>query len=264
MIGAQEHVAGAHARRAGRVLVITIDRPHVRNAVDAATSYAIDAFVTEAEADPEIGAIVITGAGDRAFSSGMDLKEAAERGTGHGLVPGRGFCGITERSISKPVIAAVNGAAVAGGLELVLACDLVVASETAVFGLPEVKRGLVALTGGVQRLARQLPRAAALEIILCGTTMTAERFRELGVVNRVVPAATVLDEALSMAEAMLENSWHAIRHGKALFGRSLELSLKESLALGRTLYDEILHSADSIEGVRAYAEKRDAKFGRDA
>jgi enoyl-CoA hydratase/carnithine racemase len=257
----EEHPSVLSERRGG-VTVVTIDRPRVRNAVDAATSYAVDAAVSAAEADPDTGAIVVTGTGDRAFCSGMDMKEASIRGTGLGLIPGRGFCGITERAVSKPLIAAVNGAAVAGGFEIVLACDLVVAAEGAAFGLPEIKRGLVALTGGVQRLAGQLPRAAAMEIILTGKPVSAERLLELGVINRVVPANRVLQAAIELADAVLANSWHAIGHAKALFDFSRDAPLPEAIAHGRTLYDAVLHSSDSVEGVAAYAEKRSARFAK--
>ena len=129
---------GILLRRAGETLIITINRPERANAVDAATSLAVDAAVREAETDASIGAIILTGAGLRAFCSGMDMKEAAEKGPGLGLIPGRGFCGITERHVEKPLIAAVNGAAFAGGFELALACDAVIASEAAEFALPEV------------------------------------------------------------------------------------------------------------------------------
>ena len=254
---------GARAERIGDVLVVTIDRPHVRNAVDAETSFLIDRLVSEGETDPGVGAIVLTGAGDRAFCSGMDMKEAAVRGSGHGLIPGRGFCGVTERRIAKPLIGAINGHAVAGGFEITLACDLVVASRDAVFALPEVKRGLVAFTGGVQRLARQLPRAAAMEIILCAAPVPASRLLELGVVNRVVPGPDVLAEALSLARAMLANSWYALKHARTLFDTARDLTLDEAIAFGHALGAEIMTSPASREGVGAYAEHRSARFDRE-
>ncbi|WP_293855068.1 enoyl-CoA hydratase-related protein [uncultured Alsobacter sp.] len=254
---------GARAERIGDVLVVTIDRPHVRNAVDADTSFLIDRLVGEGEADPAVGAIVLTGAGDRAFCSGMDMKEAAVRGAGHGLIPGRGFCGVTERRVAKPLIAAINGHAVAGGFELALACDLVVAAEGAVFALPEVKRGLVAFTGGVQRLARQLPRAAAMEIILCAAAIPAQRLCELGVVNRVVPAPRVLPEALALAQTMLANGWSALRHARALFDDAQDVSMEEAIAIGHRMGAQILNSPESREGVGAYAEHRSARFVRE-
>lgn len=256
-------VPGARAERIGDMLVVTIDRPHVRNAVDAETSYLVDRLVSDGEADPAIGAIVLTGAGDRSFCSGMDMKEAAVHGSGRGLIPGRGFCGVTERRVAKPLVAAVNGHAVAGGFEIALACDLVVASEDAVFSLPEVKRGLVAFTGGVQRLARQLPRAAAMEIILCAAPMPARRLLDLGVVNRAVPPSQVLPEALALAQSMLANSWSALRHARILFDAAQDVSIDEAIALGHRLGAEILDSRESREGVGAFAEHRPARFSRE-
>lgn len=248
------------SERFGALQLINLNRPTVSNAMDAAGSHLVDRFVREAEADPEIGAIVVTGSGERAFCAGMDLKEAAERGAGHGLVPGAGFCGLTERAIAKPVIAAVNGAAVAGGLEIALACDMIVAAEGAVFALPEVKRGMVAFTGGVQRLARQLPRASAMELILCGTPVSAERLRELGVVNRVVPRGDLLSETFALAETMLANSWPALRFAKELFDHARDEPLAAAIARGHANADRLMRSDDSREGIAAYAEHRAASF----
>jgi enoyl-CoA hydratase/carnithine racemase len=248
------------AERDGAVLVITLNRPRVANCVDAATSYEIDRLIGEAEADDGIGAIILTAAGDRVFCSGMDLKEASGSGVGQGLVPGRGFCGVTERAFTKPVICAVNGAAVAGGMEIALACDMIVAADHAVFGVPEVKRGLFPWAGGVQRLARHLPRQIALEIILTGGNFAAQRMYDLGIVNRVVPRESLRTEALALANAMLANSWPAIRYARRLFDAAQDMPLAGSLALGHALGREMLALDDAREGVRAYAEKRDAKF----
>ncbi len=253
-------MSGIELETHGRCRVIRLNRPHVRNAVDAATSYEVDAALTEADNDDAIGAVIFTGAGDRAFCSGMDLKEAAERGIGHGLIPGRGFCGITERTISKPVIAAINGAAVAGGFEITLACDMVVAADHAVFGLSEAKRGLFAYAGGVQRLARALPRAIGMEIILTANPMGAQRMYELGVVNRVVPYADLMKEALALAEAVLANAPVGLIGGKRLFDASIDVTLERAMQIGHELGAELLHGNDSAEGVKAYAQKRDAQF----
>lgn len=247
----------------GAVLIITLNRPARRNAADRSMSRAVDTLLRAAEADDSIGAIVLTGAGDRAFCSGMDLKEAAVTGAGGGLIPGRGFCGITETPCTKPLLAAVNGAAVAGGFEICLACDLVVAADTAVFGLPEVARGMVAFTGGVQRLARGLPRAAAMEFILTGCYLSAARLHALGLVNRVVPQARVLDEALVLAEAVLANSWHALRNAKALYEDTRDMDLLEGLAHGHAQADALMHSDASREGIAAYAAGRPARFEKD-
>lgn len=249
--------------RHGAVQVITLNRPHVSNAMDAAGSYLVDRYLREAEADPEIGAIVLTGAGNRAFCAGMDLKEAAERGAGHGLVPGAGFCGVTERVISKPVIGAINGAAVAGGFEISLACDMLIAVEGTAFGLPEVKRGMVAFTGGVQRLAQQLPRQLGMEIMCLGTLLTAEQLHAHGVVNRVVPADRLMDETLAFATEMLDNSWKAIAFGKELFNHAMHEPLADAIARGHADADRLMRSQDSREGIAAYAEHRKADFRKE-
>ena len=249
--------------RRGAVQVITLNRPRVSNAMNAEGSYLVDRFLREAEATPEVGAIVLTGTGDRAFCAGMDLKEAAVRGAGGGLVPGAGFCGLTERIVEKPVLGAINGAAVAGGFEMALACDMLVAAEGAVFGLPEVKRGMVAFSGGVQRLAQQLPRQIAMEIVTVGTLLPARRLEALGIVNRVVPGDRVLAETLALAEAMLENSWNAVTFGKELFNHAMYEPLPDAIARGHADADRLMRSDDSREGIAAYAEHRDAQFGKD-
>lgn len=249
--------------RRGAVQIITLNRPGVSNAVDAEGSYLVDRFVREAEAATEVGAIVLTGTGGRAFCAGMDLKEAARRGAGGGLVPGAGFCGLTERVVAKPVLGAVNGAAVAGGFEIALACDMLVAAEHAVFGLPEVKRGMVAFSGGVQRLAQQLPRQIAMEMVTVGALLPARRMEALGIVNRVVPGERVLDETLALADAMLENSWNAVCFGKELFNHAMNEPLPDAIARGHADADRLMRSEDSREGIAAYAEHRDADFNKD-
>ena len=247
----------------GNVRVLRIDRPKASNSLDAATSAALDAAVTEAEADDAIGAMVITGTGDRAFCAGMDLKEAAEHGAGHGLIPGRGFGGITERKRDKPLIAAINGTAVAGGFEIMMACDMVFAAEHALMGVSEVKRGLFAFAGGIQRLAQQVPRATALAMIMTGELFPARRLYDLGVVTEVVPGDELMERTLAVTGGMLENSWQAIRNGRELYELSTGVSIEQALALGNAWGKATLDSADSREGVTAYAEKRGASFGKD-
>ena len=241
---------------------LTINRPEARNALNAAVREGLWDGIRRFNDDANAQVLVLTGAGDKAFCAGMDLKEAAERGAGHGLVPGAGFCGVTERVIEKPVIGAINGAAVAGGLEISLACDCLIAAEGVLFGLPEVKRGMVAFTGGVQRLAQQVPRQIGMEIITCGTLFPAERLYDLGVVNRVVPRARLMDEALAFADTMLANSWKAIRFGKALFNDAQNEPLPAAINRGHANADRLMRSEDSREGIAAYAEKRDANFRR--
>ncbi|AUW59574.1 enoyl-CoA hydratase [Sphingobium sp. SCG-1] len=255
-------MSGLIVERHGPVLLLVIDREARRNALDAATSAAIDRQIGAAEADESIGAIIITGSGDRAFCSGMDMKEAAEIGVGHGLIPGHGFAGITERRRTKPLIAAVNGFAVAGGFEIALACDIIIAADHAMFGLSEVKRGLFAFAGGVQRLARQVPRSAAMSIIMTGEPVPAARMYELGVVSEVVPADQLRQRALDLAQAMLQNSWEAIRNGKLLYEMAADMPVEQGLRYGAAFGRATLQSADSREGIAAFSEGRDANFDR--
>lgn len=253
-------MAGLIEERRGAICLLTIDRPARANALDAATSAALDEAVSRAEADPEVGAIVLTASGGRAFCAGMDMKEAAEQGVGRGLIPGRGFGGITERQRAKPLIAVVNGAAVAGGFEIVLACDMVFAAPHAVFGLSEVKRGLFAYAGGVQRIARQLPRATGLAMVLTGEPLPADRMHQLGLVTDIFDADVLQERALGVVEAMLEHSWDAIGHALALYDASRAMPEDMALRFGRRFGDATLGTADAREGVSAFAQGRGAKY----
>jgi len=255
-------MTGLIVEHRGPVCLLTIDRVAARNALDAATSRALDAAITAAEADPGVGAMILTGAGDKAFCSGMDLKEAERIGAGHGLIPGRGFGGITERRRIKPLIAAINGTAVAGGFEIMLACDMVFAADHALMGLSEVKRGLFAFAGGIQRLAAQVPRAAALAMIMTGELLPARRLYELGVVTEVLPADQLLERAMAVTQTMLSHSWQAIRNGRELYELSCSMEISQALAVGNAWGKATLDSADSREGITAFAQKRDAGFGQ--
>lgn len=255
-------MTGLIVERRGAVCLLTIDREDARNALDAATSHAMDEAISAAEADPAVGAMIVTGAGNRAFCAGMDLKEAERIGAGHGLIPGRGFGGITERRRSKPLIAAINGTAVAGGFEIMMACDMVFAAEHALMGVSEVKRGLFAFAGGIQRLAAQVPRATALAMIMTGELLPARRLYELGVVTEVVPGDGLLSRALEVTQAMLANSWQAINNGRELYELSTGMDTAQALAVGNAWGKATLASADSREGITAYAQKRVAEFGQ--
>ncbi|WP_285017477.1 enoyl-CoA hydratase-related protein [Novosphingobium sp. fls2-241-R2A-195] len=255
-------MTGLIVERRGAVCLLTIDREDARNALDAATSHAMDEAISAAEADPAVGAMIVTGAGNRAFCAGMDLKEAERIGAGHGLIPGRGFGGITERRRSKPLIAAINGTAVAGGFEIMMACDMVFAAEHALMGVSEVKRGLFAFAGGIQRLAAQVPRATALAMIMTGELLPARRLYELGVVTEVVPGDGLLSRALEVTQAMLANSWQAINNGRELYELSTGMDTAQALAVGNAWGKATLASADSREGIAAYAQKRVADFGQ--
>ncbi|RSN55053.1 enoyl-CoA hydratase [Amycolatopsis sp. WAC 04182] len=249
----------ATLRRIGHVALITLNRPHVMNAVNAAMSVAVEAAVDEFAADPELRVGVLTGAG-RAFSAGADLKEVA---AGRPLITReqreRGFGGFLKRRLDKPVIAAVNGYAFGGGTELMLACDLAVMSETAELGLPEVTRGIIAAGGGLLRLARRVPLAVALEATLTGAPITAESALHWGLVNRVVPQEKVLDEALALANVIAANAPLAVQASKRVIHQMLALGSDWEPAAWELSDAEavtIMKTADAREGPRAFAEKR--------
>jgi enoyl-CoA hydratase/carnithine racemase len=239
------------------LLLLTIQCEARRNALDAATSAMIDQAIEAAERDPAINAVLLTAIGTRAFCSGMDMKEAAENGAGHGLIPGRGFAGITEARRAKPLIVAVNGTAVAGGFEIVLAADIVVAAEHALFGLAEVKRGLFAFAGGIQRLARSVPRATALAMILTGETITAQRAFELGLISEVVPSHEVLARAIAIGEQLLGYDPETLRRSKLLHDFAADAPIGESLRFGRAFGEETLNSGASIEAIAGFARGPD-------
>jgi crotonobetainyl-CoA hydratase len=246
--------------RRGHVLVLTINRPQARNAVDADVSLALGLAVERADADPEVRALVLTGAGDQAFCAGADLKAIAR---GEPLVPaGRedwGFAGFVSHFTSKPTIAAVNGIALGGGTELVLACDLVVAVESASLGLPEVKRGLIAGAGGAFRIGRQLPPKLALELLLTGRPLPVAEAMRWGLVNRVVPAGQALAGALELAEEIAGNAPLAVQGSKRLaygVGAAGRTDERELWELTEAEIRHILTTEDALEGPTAFAEKR--------
>ncbi|MFZ5707458.1 MAG: enoyl-CoA hydratase/isomerase family protein [Pseudomonadota bacterium] len=247
---------GVRIEDRGAVRIITIDRERRSNALDVAASEAIDQAVDAAERDPAIRVVLLTAAGERSFCAGMDLKEAAERGPGHGLVPGRGFAGITERRRTKPLIVAANGAVVAGGFELALAADIVIAADHAIFGLAEVKRGLFAFAGGVQRLARSVPRATALHIVLTGEPIGAARALELGLISEVVPRDRLMPRAIELAETIAGFDRDTVRRALALHDFAADAPIAESLSFGRAYGEETLGGLATQEGIRAYAEGR--------
>ncbi|MEV0947063.1 crotonase/enoyl-CoA hydratase family protein [Rhodococcus sp. NPDC049939] len=244
--------------RRGGVGIITLNRPAALNAVNGALSTAVGTLLEQADADPEVRVVVITGSG-RAFCAGADLKAlAAGESTGAKGHPEWGFAGYAQHWVSKPTIAAVNGFALGGGTELVLASDLAVVDEEAELGLPEVKRGLFAAAGGVIRLQQQIPKKVALEIALTGEPITAAQAKELGLVNRVAPAGTALEVALELAEQIAVNAPLSVRESKAMIHRTASESdwgakvWEANIAAIATIFA----SADAVEGPRAFAEKR--------
>jgi enoyl-CoA hydratase len=239
--------------RRGHVLVITINRPEARNAFDGATAAAMEAAIDRFDEDPELRIAIITGAG-KAFSAGQDLKAAA-RGD-MGVAKRRGGFGIMARPPSKPVIAAVEGAAVAGGLELCLACDLIVAARDARMGVPEARHNLVAVGGALFRLPRRIPYHVAMELALTAETPSAERFHELGLVNRLAEPGRSLEVALELAERILENGPMAVAASKQIVQKSFEWAEEEAWREQMKFAAPVMQSEDMQEGLRAFAEKR--------
>jgi enoyl-CoA hydratase len=244
--------------RHGHVELVRLNRESARNAIDGATTRALSSAFDELTGDPDVWVVVLTGTGDRAFCAGMDLKAFASGEVGDILSAPGGFAGVAARKFPKPLIAAVNGAALAGGFEIVLACDLVVAAEHAVFGIPEVKRGLAAAGGGLIRLAKRTPRAIALELALTGESINAQRALAYGLVNRVVPADQLISEALALAELICANAPVAVRVSKELMKRSLDLTEEAAWTLNAELTGPVFASRDALEGATAFAEKRPA------
>ncbi|MCD2197973.1 crotonase/enoyl-CoA hydratase family protein [Actinomycetospora endophytica] len=234
------------------VLVITLDRPSKRNAVDGRTSRALAAALDDLDGDPDLAVGVLTGAGGT-FCAGMDLAAFLDGDAPE--VPGRGFGGLTEAPPSKPLVAAVEGYALAGGCELVLACDLVVAAEDATFGLPEVGLGLIAGSGGLLRLPHRIPRAKAAELALTGDRFTATDAHGWGLVNRLVAPGTAQDAAVELATRIARNAPLALAATKRLLAAS-DLPPDEAWARQRTELHAIKATADAQEGARAFAEKR--------
>jgi len=235
------------------VAVLTINRPAARNAVDLATTHQLAAAVDDAEARDDVAVLVLTGAGGT-FCSGMDLKAVA-RGEEPAL-PGRGFAGVTEAPPSKPLIAAVEGWALAGGFELVLACDLVVAARDARFGIPEVKRSLVAAGGGVLRLPKTLPYQRAMELALTGDPMGAEEAHRFGLVNALTEPGGALTGARALAARIAVNGPLAIRATKQLVAGAVRWTDRELLDHQVGVTRPVFDSADAREGAVAFAEKR--------
>lgn len=242
------------------VMIITINRPAARNAVNAAVSTGIGNALEQARSDSQIRAVVITGAGDKSFCAGADLK-ALSRGESvyHPEHPEWGFAGFVRHFIDKPVLAAVNGTALGGGAEMVLACDLVVAGQSTTLGLPEVKRGLIAGAGGAFRIMDQLPPKIAAELLFTGDPLPAVDAAKWGLVNKVVPDEDVLDAALGLAERIAANAPLSVQSSKRVaFGVDLGVVTDEQAAWQRSEREstELLKSEDAREGPRAFAEKR--------
>jgi crotonobetainyl-CoA hydratase len=250
----------ARIDRRGNVMVITINRPEARNAVNAAVSAAVGDALAEAQRDPDVRVVVITGAGDKSFCAGADLKAIARRENIYHPEHGEwGFAGYVRHFIDKPTIAAVNGTALGGGTELALASDLVVARESATFGLPEVKRGLIAAAGGVFRIAEQLPRKVAMELLFTGEPMSSADALRWGLINQVVPDGSELDAAIALAERITVNAPLAVQASKRVAcGADDGVITDDEAGWERTTreFPTLLRSDDAKEGPLAFAEKR--------
>lgn len=243
-------------RLPGHVALVTINRPDARNAVNGEVAQGLDAAITETEADVEVWVVILTGSGNDAFSAGADLK-AVSGGRGHELRTERGgFAGFVHAPRSKPWIAAVNGPALAGGCELALACDLRVAVPQARFGLPEVKRGLIASAGGLYRLPRALPQAMALEMILTGDPIPAERAFALGMVNALAERDGLIAAAQALAARITVNAPVAVRHSLGVARQALDMSDAQLMAESARAQQQNMTSEDFKEGPRAFIEKR--------
>ncbi|MEU9833652.1 crotonase/enoyl-CoA hydratase family protein [Streptosporangium sp. NPDC048047] len=239
------------------VAVITINRPQARNAVNGAVARGVAAALDELEERKDVAAYVLTGAGGT-FCAGMDLKGFL---TGDfPVVEGRGFGGLVEAPPKKPIIAAVEGYALAGGFELALACDIVIASEEAKFGLPEPRRGLVAGAGGVMRLPRRIPYHLAMEIALTGDHFPASRLREAGLVNHVTPAGEALARAVELARRIAANAPLALAATKRVIVESADWSTEEMFARQQEIINPVFGSKDAMEGAAAFAEKRTPRW----
>jgi crotonobetainyl-CoA hydratase len=253
-------VTAAFTERRGDVLVITINRPEARNAVNGAVSTAVGDALEQAQNDAALRAVVITGAGDKSFCAGADLKAISRRENLYHPDHGEwGFAGYVHHFIDKPTIAAVNGTALGGGTELALASDLVVACDSATFGLPEVKVGLFAAAGGVFRIVHQLPRKIALEMVLTGEPISAAEAAKWGLINQVVPDGTVLEAALALAERVTVNAPLSVQASKRIaYGADDGVIPDEEPGWARTQreFGVVLKSEDAKEGPLAFAEKR--------
>jgi enoyl-CoA hydratase len=245
--------AAVLTERRERVLVMTLNRPDQRNAVNAAVAQGLSAALDELDSDASLSVGIVTGAGGY-FCAGMDLKAFAAGETP--WVEGSGFGGITERVSDKPLIAAVEGFAVAGGLEIALACDLIVAATGAKLGIPEAKRSLVAAGGGLLRLPRMVPRNIANELALTGDPITAERAYELGLVNRVTETGGTLDAAIELAATIAANGPLALAGSKRILRESVDWPQSEAFERQQPIWQPIFASEDAKEGATAFAEKR--------
>lgn len=238
-----------------RVATITLNRPDQRNAVNGSLTKALGRALERLEADPQAWVGILAGSG-AGFCAGADLKAIAAGAGAELSTQAGGFAGFVRYPRTKPILAAVHGFALAGGMELVLACDVVVAAEDASFGLPEVTRGIIAAAGGVFRLARAIPPARARELVMTGDRMTATEALALGLVNRVVPAPEVLSTARALAMRICQNAPVAVRESLAIARVAADITEEQGWQLSEQAAARVMQTQDAQEGPRAFAEKR--------
>jgi E-phenylitaconyl-CoA hydratase len=251
-------------QKKGRIAVITINRPERMNAIDPQTSQELLGAWSDFRDDNELWAAIFTGAGERAFSAGLDLVAVAEAFTG-GMVGGLQFPvpfgGITRGfEIFKPMIAAINGHCLAGGLEMALCCDIRIAAENATFGLMEVTRAIIPGAGGTQRLPRAIGLPKALELIITGGRIDAQTALRYGLISQVVPLPELMPKAMELAELICQNGPIAVRLAKESACRGYDMTLEQGLALEQRLSDEVWRTEDSREGPVAFAQKRRPEY----
>ncbi len=241
--------------RRGSILIVTVNRPEARNAFDDESSHAMNAAMDLLDSEDELFIGVVTGAGGN-FSAGADLKAAAARGNAPRERPSRGGFGIMQRPPRKPLIAAVEGYAVGGGMEMSLCCDLIVAARDAKFGLPEVRHNVVAIGGGLFRLPRRIPYHIAMEMALSGQFRDAEYLAQFGLVNRITESGKALDVAIELAESLLINGPTALAASKEIMWQSADWTDEEGWSKQMPIAQKALDSEDRREGLKAFAEKR--------
>ena len=237
----------------GNIQIMTLNRPEARNAVTLEMAEAMVAALDALDANPSLSVGIINGAGGT-FCAGMDLKGFLQGK--RPSIPGRGFCGITMQPPRKPIIAAVEGYALAGGFEVVLSCDLIVASREAKFGLPEVKRGLAAAGGGLLRLPQRMPYHIAMECILTGDMLSAERAHQNGLINRLTEPGAALDAAIELANAVAANGPLSLITSKRVATESVDWTREEMFDRQAEITNPVFASQDAREGASAFAEKR--------
>lgn len=246
--------------RQGNVLVVTMNRPDVYNAVHAPMHAEMDQVWNDFAADPDLWVAILTGAGDKAFSAGNDLKQTKQGG--ESSIPATGFAGLSMRfDLEKPIIAAVNGFAMGGGFETALSCDLIIGADNSTYALPEVKVGFFAATGGVQRLSRYIGRLAARDLLLTGRHIGAQEALSLGIVNAVVPQAELMQAAMEKAQAIASMSPSAVKATKRVLN-ALDVTegLPDSLQFSYEVLADLMKTEDFREGVDAFVQKRAPKW----